>query len=590
MSEQIEATSIEHTKGYIPVVHLSDGSSVSLNELIEQASMWRSAANRAGLWERKAGKIIEQAGAWKRRALAAESDLELAREQARYREGELVRSGHQQLLEAQANALDTIQRIAAQLPTEPIIDAEVVVPDVEVDTWFGEDDTPVVQIDTHRGHGRLRINLNDGVVWDGDPETDERPGKNAELIEWEQRALAQAETISRQLDTIRDQAEKIEELVQTLKNRNGEGDPADPGAHGGAIPRYGMLDVWQAIQRSADVRAFDAFYDHHGYAEAWATLLAELRKLRDDLDRRERLSDDDARAVRALQARKVELEAEVRAERGALAVCQTQLTDAKAALAESERAFSAIDAARVELAAQLQQARDGIDRQAGEINETASARDWWKAEHAAAVKRINDANDAKAEAITHCNEQLEALAQTAKLRDHQVETLSRMWVAKADDERSLFGAVFARQLYRVFADHGIDVERDMPAYPANVGVLITPAERLVTEHAKLANAATQLAALTLGQAVSGAPKAHDTARYVLRLVGGKAGPASEQPVTDRILREYNHLREHAELVASIGVKATGPFYPAPLRDAIKELNGALKNGAPEPTPDIADCA
>lgn len=115
-----------------------------------------------------ATQIIEQARSWKARALAAEDALELAREQARYREGELVRSGHQQLLEAQSKALDTIQRIAAQLPVEPIIDAEVVVPDVEVDTWFGEDDTPVVQIDTHRGHGRLRINLNDGVVWDGD--------------------------------------------------------------------------------------------------------------------------------------------------------------------------------------------------------------------------------------------------------------------------------------------------------------------------------------------------------------------------------------------------------------------------------------
>lgn len=167
--------------------------------------------------------------------------------------------------------------------------AEVVVPNVEVNTWFGEDDTPVVQIDTHRGHGRLRINLNDGVVWDGDPETDERPGKNAELIEWEQRALAQAETISRQLDTIRDQAERIDEL-------------------------------------------------------------------------------------------------------------EAQHTDA--------------------------------------LNEST-------------------------EVIRKCNEQLAAMAATAKLRDQQVETLSRLWLAAFEETGSPVGPVITRQLYRVMADHGIDVT-DMP--------------------------------------------------------------------------------------------------------------------------------
>lgn len=353
-------------------------------------------------------------------------------------------------------------------------------------------------------------------------------------IEWEQRALAQAETISRQLDTIRDQAEKIEELVQTLKNRNGEGDPADPGAHGGAIPRYGMLDVWQAIQRSADVRAFDAFYDHHGYAEAWATLLAELRKLRDDLDRRERLSDDDARAVRALQARNVELEAEVRAERGALAVCQTQLTDAKAALAESERAFSAIDAARVELAAQLKQARDGIDRQAGEINETASARDWWKAEHAAAVKRINDANDAKAEAIAHCNEQLSALAAATRAKEENAHRFARLLSAAYEHRPIPLGPLLTTRLYRILADNGVIVDELPQPQRANANA-VTAERSLVTEHAALArlheqltNVAAQLAGLTLGQAVSGSPSAYDVARHILRLVARNTVTTVEQ--------------------------------------------------------------
>ena len=269
MSENITAVATQHDSDSEPIVHLSDGSSIALNALVAQALKWqhakspgavdramnraehadqlrvsaekRAAEAESAMRAAQAGerqsirdavrlpKVIEQAGAWKRRALAAESDLELAREQARYRESELVRSGHQQLLEAQANALDTIQRIAAQLPVDPIIDAKVVVPDVEVDTWFGEDDTPVVQIDTHRGHGRLRINLNDGVVWDGNPETDERPGAYAEALPSDRSLTihvggqqSMKATISRQLDTIRDQAEHIEELQRQLRNAKAE--------------------------------------------------------------------------------------------------------------------------------------------------------------------------------------------------------------------------------------------------------------------------------------------------------------------------------------------------------------------------------
>lgn len=195
----------------------------------------------------------------------------------------------ERIVEVQANALDTINRVAAALPA-PVIDAEVVTPDVVVDTWFGEDNVPVVQIDTECGHGRLRINLNDGIVWDGDPETDDRPGAHAARHPWEN-ITTRAErdltsTISRQLDTIRDQAEKIErlenerdELVQALKNRNGEGGPSDPGAHGWAIPRYGMLDVWMALHGSDTSTAFEEFYDEHGYADAWSEILGAIRTI-----------------------------------------------------------------------------------------------------------------------------------------------------------------------------------------------------------------------------------------------------------------------------------------------------------------------
>lgn len=34
------------------------------------------------------------------------------------------------------------------------------------------DGIPVIQVDTDHRIGRLRVNLNDGTLWDGDPDTD----------------------------------------------------------------------------------------------------------------------------------------------------------------------------------------------------------------------------------------------------------------------------------------------------------------------------------------------------------------------------------------------------------------------------------
>lgn len=159
-----------------------------------------------------------------------------------------------QIVDAQANALRTIDRISAALP-EPIIPAEIE-PVFDIELFYGTDDVPVVEISTRRVPGRVRVNLNDGVIWDGDPEEDERPGKHAERLPHEQPATdspdvmvtanvgpdgvatlsvdqrehqggvrfvldgvpvdgsGDRETISRQLDTIRDQAEKISELEE----------------------------------------------------------------------------------------------------------------------------------------------------------------------------------------------------------------------------------------------------------------------------------------------------------------------------------------------------------------------------------------
>lgn len=47
---------------------------------------------------------------------------------------------------------------------------------IALNAWVGHDGVTVVQIDTTQNPGRLRINFNDGVLWDGDPNTDEPPG------------------------------------------------------------------------------------------------------------------------------------------------------------------------------------------------------------------------------------------------------------------------------------------------------------------------------------------------------------------------------------------------------------------------------
>lgn len=44
-----------------------------------------------------------------------------------------------------------------------------------VTTFVSDDGVDAVQIDTHPGGGRLRINLNDGAIWDGDPEDNDLP-------------------------------------------------------------------------------------------------------------------------------------------------------------------------------------------------------------------------------------------------------------------------------------------------------------------------------------------------------------------------------------------------------------------------------
>lgn len=74
-----------------------------------------------------------------------------------------------------------------------------------------------------------------------------------------------------------------------------------------------------------------------------------------------------------------------------------------------------------------------------------------------------NAREECSDVIRKCNEQLTALAAAAKLRDQQVETLARLWTAAFNDRESPLGPVLTRQLYRVMADHGVDLHT-LPEY------------------------------------------------------------------------------------------------------------------------------
>ncbi|WP_394941158.1 hypothetical protein [Psychromicrobium sp. YIM B11713] len=74
-----------------------------------------------------------------------------------------------------------IQLDRAQRPSTLVNDER----DLEVGIWTAHPDMAadggpeaiVVQIDTDHSTNRLRINVNDAPVWDGNPQTDEAPGR-----------------------------------------------------------------------------------------------------------------------------------------------------------------------------------------------------------------------------------------------------------------------------------------------------------------------------------------------------------------------------------------------------------------------------
>lgn len=168
----------------------------------------RTQGARAAAAELRIEKIIEEARRWKRRALAADAEADTLhaaitsaemRARVAERDRDLIErklddtlnvlrqnreilateraerlDAEARISDAQAKALSTIEKIANLIPAPE--SAEL--PPFEISTYYGTDNTPVVEIDTQLIEGRLRINLNDAPIWDGDPETDERPGAN----------------------------------------------------------------------------------------------------------------------------------------------------------------------------------------------------------------------------------------------------------------------------------------------------------------------------------------------------------------------------------------------------------------------------
>lgn len=274
-------------------------------EALERMSTDRSGAiMRAAAAETRAERIRAEARRWKARALAAETEadtlhaaltsaetrariatsdrdlLELKLDVAITNERQATNERNEanaRAVEAQANALNVIERVTRLIP-EPIISAAID-PAFELSTYYGTDNAPVVQIDSQQVAGRVRVNLNDGVIYDGDPEHDERPGRHALPLKHERERTEAAATISRQLDTIREQAAQIEQLqanneqtARIAESRQAEliDTRASIQAHADAAHNESK-HIWELVRSAAGI-------------EAPAPILSRLRDLRTRAD------------------------------------------------------------------------------------------------------------------------------------------------------------------------------------------------------------------------------------------------------------------------------------------------------------------
>ena len=69
-----------------------------------------------------------------------------------------------------------VNHVTDYLSIPPLLDGHELPNGVELSAWYGEDGELVVQVDTQVDTGRVRVNLNEGVLFDGDPELDPATG------------------------------------------------------------------------------------------------------------------------------------------------------------------------------------------------------------------------------------------------------------------------------------------------------------------------------------------------------------------------------------------------------------------------------
>jgi len=72
------------------------------------------------------------------------------------------------------------------------------------------EDTIVVQVDTSVDTGRLRVNVNDGTIWDGDPEKVDSPE-----VQQLKQTYTELRALRRAIDTAMNMADAMQDRVLT---------------------------------------------------------------------------------------------------------------------------------------------------------------------------------------------------------------------------------------------------------------------------------------------------------------------------------------------------------------------------------------
>lgn len=116
--------------------------------------------------------------------------------------------------------------------------------EVQIWEWSALDGVRVVQIDTKTAGGRLRVNLNDAPIWDGDPESDHVPGSYYRNV-WEEQHVSEeiASTVLDFFEGGRDPGHFASLLIRTIL----AADPENAEAIGVGMPEWcRAVGLWRS--------------------------------------------------------------------------------------------------------------------------------------------------------------------------------------------------------------------------------------------------------------------------------------------------------------------------------------------------------